>query len=59
MKPQADKASPAHVALHIRRQRVLGERAIADHDGPRWPDLLATGLLVACIGVGAWLEFWP
>ena len=58
MKKQADKTNRAQVELHIRRQRKLGERAVADHDGPRWPDLAVTGILVLCIGVGAWLEFW-
>lgn len=50
-RPQAERATDAQVDLHIQRQHALGERMIGDNDRPRWPEMLATGvLLVAALG---------
>ena len=49
MRNQADRNDPAQVALHIKRQRFLGERMIRDHDQPRKWDLIITGAVIVAI----------
>lgn len=46
MRRQATKANPAQVALHIARQRRLGERMIGDNDKPTKLELAVTGLAI-------------
>lgn len=55
-RPQATRARRAAVHLHMRRQHLLGERLIGDHDRPRRVELLATGLVL--VAVFACLYVW-
>lgn len=48
-RPQATKANPAQVDLHIQRQRRLGERMIGDWDKPTWLELTVTGLVLLAL----------
>ena len=54
MRNQADRIDPAQVALHIKRQRFLGERMIRDHDQPRKWDLIVTGAVI--VGILFWAQ---
>lgn len=58
MRPQAERATPAQVNLHIARQRVLGQNAIPDSDKPSKWDLLATLAVVVLIGFGSLKGWW-
>lgn len=58
MKPQATKATPPQVDLHIQRQRALGERMIGDNDKPSKWDLLATLAIVAMVAFGTIRGWW-
>ncbi len=52
-RPQAERATPSHVGLHIKRQRQLGERMIGDHDRPRkWDLLISLGALLVILLLG-------
>lgn len=53
MRNQATKASPAQVDLHIRRQKLLGERMIGDNDQPgRWDLIVTLALIVFIVMMG-------
>jgi hypothetical protein len=55
---QAERCTPEHTELHIRRQRTLGEQMVGDYDKPsRW-DLLATISIVMLIVVGSMRGWW-
>lgn len=58
MKPQATKAAPAQVRLHINRQRALGQNSIPGSDKPSKWDLLATLAVIALIGFGSLKGWW-
>ena len=49
---QAERTTPQHVELHIKRQRALGEKMIGDTDKPRLRELLVT--LIALAALAAW-----
>lgn len=50
-RPQATKASRAHVMLHIKRQRNLGESMIGDWDQPKRWELIVTGLALIALAL--------
>lgn len=50
MKRQAERCTKEHVALHIKRQRALGERMIGDNDEPHWSELIVTMIVVVTAG---------
>jgi hypothetical protein len=48
-KPQATRATPSQIRLHIVRQRFLGELIIGSERGPsRW-DLMTSALCLAAL----------
>lgn len=58
LRRQAKRASTEAVKAHIARQKALGENNIPGADRPRWPDLLATAVVIGLLVLSTF-HGWP